>query len=158
MSDPLKLMALDDEDLVVVSAHIQDSVLKSSDVTFDKASATLAITLRRFAWEVEARKSWIGKLFSREHERRLSVLHFARVSGVRSQGIEIGNSEQTLSLLSCRFSAKEEDSPEGTLHLIFAGEARLAVEVECIEAKLTDIGGAWQTNAKPDHTLDRSDA
>lgn len=157
MSDPLKLMALDGEDLVVLSAHVQDSVLKSSDVIYDKASATLSITLRRFAWEVEAKKSWVGRLFSREHQRRLSVLHFARVLRVRSQGIEIGNSEQTLSLLSCRFSAKEEGSPEGTVHLIFAGDARIAAEVECVEAKLTDTDGVWQTNAKPDHNFNRSE-
>lgn len=139
----LKLIALDDEDLAVVSAHCQDAVLKSAELEYIPAEKRFVIPMNRFVWENAERKSG-------EFERRKSVLHFERVEQVRQQGIE-RDGEQVLSLLAITF--EEGESPAGTIEIAFAGGATLRLEVECIECQLTDLAAAWQTGSRPAHEI-----
>jgi hypothetical protein len=55
-----------------------------------------------------------------------------------------------LSLLAIRFEQKGE-GPEGSIEVDLAGGATIALDVECIEVQLADIGGAWETASKPRH-------
>jgi hypothetical protein len=57
-----------------------------------------------------------------------------------------------LELLALGFEAG--DPPAGAVHLLFAGGGTVKIEVECIEARLADLGAAWATAAKPKHDLD----
>ena len=143
---PLKLVALDEEDLAIVSAHVQDAVMKVGDIAWLAAEKRLLLTMNRFAWEKKARS-----LFSRAHERRRSVLHFERVTHVRSTGIDRDKGDDVLSLLAARFIATEP--PAGRVELDFAGGGALVLDVECIEARLSDLGAAWQAAAQPRHNL-----
>ena len=72
----LKLAALDEDDLKVVSAHVQDSVIRVGDIRWDKAARRVLLEMNRFAWEHPTRS-----IFNQRYERRRSVLHF---EGVRS--------------------------------------------------------------------------
>ena len=54
-----------------------------------------------------------------------------------------------LSLLAIRFDGA--DAPAGSVELVFAGGALIRLEVECIEAQLTDLGGAWSAASRPLH-------
>lgn len=134
----LKLTALDAEDLDVISAAMQDAVLKVGDIRYLKREKKLALVARRFAWEAE-----------KTNERRLTGLQFARVLAVRSQGIRRGAEDAVLSLLSISFAAKDE--PAGTIAIVFSGGATLHLDVECIEAQLADLGPAWETRHRPSH-------
>ena len=140
----LKLVALDEEDLAVISAHVQDAVLKVRDMTYSPREKQFVLSMNRFAWE-NAR----GGLFRRKYERRRSALHFDRVLGIRSGGFERDREEDVLELLAIRFAAARE--PAGTIELVFAGGGAVRLEVECIEAQLTDLGAAWETRARPVH-------
>ena len=50
-ADPLKLIALDADDLAIVSAHLQDSVLKVADLVYLPREQRFALAARRFDWE-----------------------------------------------------------------------------------------------------------
>jgi hypothetical protein len=139
----LKLVALDGEDLAVVSAHMQDSVFKVADIAWSPRDAQFSIAANRFVWEEAGRKR-------KGFERRRTALVFKRVLAVRSTGIDRKNRDDVLSLLTVRFETKGE-GPEGTIELALAGAATIVFDVECIEVQLADIGGAWETASKPRH-------
>jgi hypothetical protein len=140
---PLRLVALDEQDLQIISAHVQDAVTKVGDLHYNAAEKQLVIPINRYAWEKKRR------LFSRRGERRRSVLHFNRVLGVRTSGIDRTQSDTVLSLLAIDFA--ETEAPAGEMVLIFAGGAAIALAVEVIEVQLTDLGGAWEAAARPRH-------
>lgn len=150
--DQLKLAAFDAEDLAVVSAHVQDAVLKVGDVAFIPKEKRFAGVINRFVWEKQPeagarKKSW---------ERRRSGFHFDRVLAVRSVGIDRSRPDAVLDLLAIAFEPGEE--PAGTITLIFAGGGAIALDVECIEAAVRDLGPAWATQCCPEHSLDEQSA
>ena len=139
----LKLVALDDEDLAIISAHMQDSVFKVGDIDWSPRDAQFALAVNRFVWEGAERKR-------RGFERRRAALVFKRVLAVRSLGIDRGKRDEVLSLLALRFEPKGE-GPDGTVELSLSGTASIALDVECIEVQMADIGGAWEASSKPRH-------
>jgi len=140
--DLLKLVALDEEDLAIVSAHAQDAVAKVADLAWLPRERRFVLTMNRFAWERGAAAAPAG-------ERRRSVLSFDRVAAVRSHGIARGDGAAVLSLLAVTF--EPGDAPAGTVVLAFAGGGTLRLSVECIEARLADVGGAWAAVRRPLH-------
>jgi hypothetical protein len=144
-SDPLKLAAVDEEDLSVLSAFVQDAVLKVGDMVYLPGERRFALAMNRFTWETaeDNRRS--------DFERRRAALTFDRVLGVRTSGIDRNESGKILELLAVRF--EPTDAPEGKVTLVFAGGALVEISVEVIEARLADLGAAWATRAKPNHPL-----
>jgi len=145
--DRLRLMALDAEDLAVISAQVQDAVTKPEAIDYRQRERRFTIVVNRFAWDAAGKKSRSGD----SYERRQSVLSFARVLNVRSTGIRRDDSDQVLSLLAIRFA--ETDKPAGTIELVFADGPLIHLDVECVEAQLEDLGGAWETRFKPRHPV-----
>ena len=143
--DALKLLALDEKDLEVISACVQDSVIKTGEIDFQAKAKRFLLPVNRFVWEREPRAK--GQVA----ERRRSVLHFDRVIGVKTSGLDRSKPDTVLSLLALRFLP--DDSPAGKLELLFAGNISILLDVECIEAQLADIGGAWAAQAKPRHGI-----
>ena len=139
----LKLVALDRQDLEIVSAHVQDAVLKVSDLVYRADARQFVLGLNRFVWEKKP------GLFRGGHERRRSALHFDRVTRVRFAGIDRARPEDVLSLLAVTFDMADE--PSGTVELAFSGGATIRLDVECLEAMLTDLGPAWEAGARPSH-------
>ncbi|MDS7596151.1 DUF2948 family protein [Agrobacterium tumefaciens] len=139
----LKLLALDTDDLSVISTHMQDSVFKLKDVSFEPKYGQFSLSANRFVWEEASKKG-------HPPERCRSVLVLKRVSAVRSHNVNRTDKEQVLSLLAIRFDQKQ-DGPDGTVELTLSGGGAIAIDVECIEAQLTDVSGAWETAAKPHH-------
>src|SRR5262245_15764310 len=101
--DPLKLVALDPQDLNVISAYVQDAVMKTGDLEFLPGSKRFVVPMNRFAWEAVT-----GRLKKRG-ERRQSVLHFDRVLSAKANGIDRNKPADVLSLLAVRFT--EGDAP-----------------------------------------------
>jgi hypothetical protein len=139
----LKLVALDDQDLSIVSAHVQDAVMKVSDLEFLPSAKRFVLTMNRFVWEAKS------GLLRQHNERRQSVLHFDRVLGAKTSGIARDKPAEILSLLAISFIAI--DRPAGIIELIFSGGGAIMLDVECIEARLADIGGAWGATSRPVH-------
>lgn len=134
----LRLTALDAEDLAVISAHMQDAVLRVGDMAYAKGQKQFAVIANRYAWdEAEA------------HQRRRTGLHFDRVLSVKSQNIRLGDAAAVLSLLTIGFV--ETDAPSGNILLTFSGGGSVSLAVECIEAQMKDLGPAWETRSVPHH-------
>ncbi|MHB0952517.1 MAG: DUF2948 family protein [Allorhizobium sp.] len=140
----LKLLALDADDLAVVSAHMQDAVFKVADMAYLPRTRQFSLVVNRFAWEQTGPK---GK----GYERRRAVLTFKRVEAVRSTGFDRKRRDDVLSLLAIRFH-QEGEGPGGSLELVLAGGGVIALQVECIEGQLADTGAAWETGLKPEHS------
>lgn len=139
----LKLLALDGEDLEILSAHLQDAVLKVGDIHWLADDKRLVLALNRFVWESAGEKS--RKAF----ERRRAALRFDRVTRVQATRIPRDKPEAVLELLALEFH--ETEAPSGVVEAIFAGGGMLRIEVECLEAGLADLGAAWTTDHCPKH-------
>jgi hypothetical protein len=159
--DTLKLMALDAQDLEIISAHVQDAVFKVEGISYSARAGTFALVVNRFVWEKTTlektgrektgrEKNGGGKRAAKTHERRRAVIGFHRVTSVRSIGFSRTDEDAVLSLLALRFQPTGE-GPDGVLELVMAGDATIALAVECIEVQLADTGGAWETAFRPRH-------
>lgn len=140
----LKLLALDEEDLAVVSAHLQDAVVKQCDMGFLPRAQRFALLLNRFDWDQNAATN--------EAVRRRTGLHFERVRAVQCRGFEQARRDGVLNLLAVTFEPTQ--APSGFVHLTFSGGAEVRLEVECIEAGLKDLGPAWGCAHMPSHATD----
>jgi hypothetical protein len=144
VSTPLKLIALDEEDLEVVSSHLQDAVVRVGEMAYVPSRKRFAAVVNRFNWE----KALAGGE-AQANERRRTALRFDRVLGAQLKQLKPSATDRVLSLLAVRFEPK--DHPGGFITLTFSGGASIRLEVECIEAELTDLGPAWRTRSRPQH-------
>lgn len=144
--DRLKLFALDVEDLATLSAHAQDAVVRVEDLRWLPGERRFLMVMNRFVWE---KRGGVD-------ERRRSVLAFDRVEAVKAAGIPRQAPEAVMSLLAVTFepSPVEAEAPAGTVVAAFAGGGTLRIAVECIEARLGDVGGAWAARGRPLHDAD----
>jgi hypothetical protein len=146
-SDPhmLKLLVFDEEDLAVVSANLQDAIVRANDMAFLQREQRFALTAARFNWMAADE----GRC-----ERLQTGMHFERVANVRTTGFRPGKPEQILNLLSIVF--KPGETPSGEVVLTFSGGAGVRLHVECLEAQMRDIGPRWPCGGKPDHPADEA--
>ncbi|MBY0294455.1 MAG: DUF2948 family protein [Methylobacterium sp.] len=136
----LKLAALDADDLAVVSAHLQDAILRAGDLAYLPRERRFALVARRFDWTAPE---------GTPPRRRLTGLHFDRVLGVRARGVPRDEPDAVLELLAITFEPGE--SPSGTATLVFAGGAAIRLDLECIEAGMKDLGPVWEAESRPVH-------
>jgi hypothetical protein len=136
--DLLRLLAADAQDLSVISAALQDAVLKVGDIRWEPKARRLTLELNRFRWEA-GRK-----------ERVRSGLQLGDVLDVKARRIRREAKTAVLSLLAVRFEPGAE-APGGRVVFEFAGGADLSAEVECLEAVLADLTQAWPAKRTPDH-------
>ncbi len=142
--DLLKFVVLDEEDLEVVSTHLQDAVVKVSDVLWRPAEKRLVVALNRFDWEG-------AQCRNPEYHRRRAVLRFERVLSCKCRSLNPAGQDAVLNLLAVEFS--ETDAPAGVVTLIFSGGPALRLEVECLEAELADLGPSWMAATCPAHKI-----
>lgn len=141
----LKLLALDEEDLAVISAHVQDAVVRVVDMGYARRDRRFALLMNRYDWTSSAPRS--------KGLRKRAGLHFDRVSHVAYAGFDPNAPEGVLELLAITF-APAADGVSGSVELSFAGGGTVRLQVECLEARLGDLGAAWAASAKPAHALD----
>ena len=139
----LKLLALDREDLEVISATTQDAVVRVPDMGYAAGDRRFALLMNRYAWELDGGRN--------KGQRKRTALSFARVGHVAIAGIDMNAAEGVLELLDIRFEPADE--PAGAVELRFAGGGTIRLDVECIEARLEDLGAAWSAMGRPGHAL-----
>ena len=136
----LKLVAMDRDDLEVVSTHLQDALVSVGDVHWRPGERRLALGFDRFDWESS---------LNSQFQRRRTVLRFDRVNSFKCRNINCGDKTKMLNLLAVEFD--ETDPPGGTVTLTFSGGGALRLEVECLECELVDLGPVWETTCCPRH-------
>jgi hypothetical protein len=145
----LKLQALDNEDLAVVSAQCQDAVVRVADLTFSAKDRRFALVFNRFDWATAGGNA-------RTFERRRAGLRFEKVRRAQITGFDPIAGETVLSLLAVTF--KPSEAPAGQITLQFAAGAAVRLDVDYVEAELKDLGAVWSTTRKPDHSQPASSA
>ncbi len=127
----LKLIALDADDLAVISAHVQDAHVLAGDIIWRQAEKRLVVGMNRLDWE----QTLAGETAAR---RLISALRFDRVLSCKSRNIDLARPETALDLLGIEFHAGE--APSGSAVLMFSQGGALRLDVECLECELTDLG------------------
>src|SRR5882757_8574118 len=127
---PLKLIALDPDDLAVISAHVQEAQVQASDILWRQDQMRLVVGMNRLDWE----QTLSGETASR---RLVAALRFDRVLACKSRNIDLGRPDTTLELLGIEFNPTDE--PGGSALLLFSQGGALRLDVECVECELTDL-------------------
>ena len=130
---PLKLWAVDPDDLAVIATLAQDAVFPANEMTWRPKARQFALLLNRFRWEDRDAAEQRG----RPVERVQSVLAFGDVLKVQSQGVEKGDKDLVMSLLSLSFEPGEDGT--GRVILTLAGDGAIALDVETLDVKLQDV-------------------
>ena len=143
--EQVKFVALDREDLEVVSTHLQDALVKVADIMWRPQERRLIVSLSRFDWPAAEKES-------PQLRRCQSVLRFERVNSCKCRSVNPAGKDAVLNLLAVDFI--ETDAPAGAVTLIFSGGGALRLEVECLEAELVDLGPSWPAAERPLHVED----
>jgi Protein of unknown function (DUF2948) len=135
MSSQLKLIALDADDLAVISTHVQDARVQASDIIWRQAEKRLVVGMSRLDWE----QTLDGEA---EPRRLVSALRFDRVLACKSRDIDIEAPEAVLDLVGIEFHPEggRDEEPGGSALLLFAQGGAIRLDVECLECELTDLG------------------
>jgi hypothetical protein len=130
-ADQLKLIALDADDLAVISAHVQDARVQTSDIVWRQDEKRLVVGMNRLDWE----QTLSGGTAPR---RLIAALRFDRVLACKSRNIDLEAPETMLELMGIEFHPGE--APSGSALLLFSHGGVLRLDVECLECELTDLG------------------
>ncbi len=141
----LKLIARTEEDIKVVSAHLQDSIASISDIANLKKNKIFLMQLNRFMWED------VEKGVFRKNKRIRTVLKFENVLKVVSKNINQQKKDNFLDFLAIETIKMPDNNYE--MKITFAGDSIIRVIVEVIEVSLDDQGEAWETKNKPKHQV-----
>jgi len=136
-AEPLRLLALDADDLEVISAALQDAIVKVGDITFESNARRLTVAFNRYRWEAGGRA------------RVRSALQLGYVDAVQVRRIRRAPKDAVLELLALGFEPGE--APGGVVVMTFAGGGDLRARVECVDAALADISPPWPTPRSPVH-------
>lgn len=138
-ADPLKLVAFDEDDLAVISTHLQDAEVKASDIVYLPKERRFVLVAHRFDWCAAQRGL---------ARRREAGLHFERVLAAWQSHFDQEADEPRI-LIAIRF--EPTSSPAGRVTLRFGDGSAVRLEVECLEAAMKDLGPVWSCEAAPVH-------
>lgn len=130
---PLRLKALDTEDLGVIAALVQDAIFPAAEMRWDHKARRFALLLNRFRWEDAPHAT----AHRRDFERVQAVLAFEDVMRVQSQGVDKSDPDMVFSLLSVTFTPGDDGT--GRIELTLAGDGVIALDVEALEVVLRDV-------------------
>ena len=144
MTAGLKLLAQDADDLKVISAYVQDAIVRVGDLAYLPRQHRFAAYINRYCWE----DCGDGKAGA----RMCSGLHFDGVLKAQTQRIRQDDPESLLELLALDFTPEGEVG--GVIDLLFAGGGSIRLTVECIDGVLRDMGGPWPAKVRPEHGIE----
>ena len=139
----LKLIARTDEDLRIISAHLQDSIVSTSNIANLKKNKIFLMQLNRFMWED------VEKGVFRKNKRIRTILKFENIIEVNSKNIRQNDKDKFLDFLAIESNQMPDKNYE--LKLIFSGDSIIRIIAEVIEVTLDDQGEPWDTKNKPKH-------
>lgn len=150
---PLRLRALDAEDLEVVSSLLQDAAGRAGDLVWMRGRRRFVMLLNRFRWEDAERARRAGRPF----ERVRTMVLGEHVMGVKASGLDPQEAETAVSVLRLAWEPSEAaEDPSGTLRIFFAGDGELALSVEALELRLEDVTRPYEAPSRraPAHPVD----
>ena len=141
----LKLLGRNQEDLKVISAYLQDSVVTVKDIVFLKRNKAFVMVVNRFMWED------IEKGIFRQGKRIRCAVKFEEVLEVKSQNINQNNKKKSLEYLAIKCSLNDDETYN--IKIFFAGNSIITIMSEAIEVFMHDLGKPWQAKHVPLHKI-----
>ena len=141
----LKLIGKNQEDLKVISAYSQDSIVAVKDITFLKKNRIFIMIINRFMWED------IERGINRRSKRIRCALKFEGILKVKSKKINQKNKNKRLECLA--IECNEILSKNNEIIFFFAGGAVITLISEFIEAVMHDLGKPWNVRHTPKHKI-----
>jgi hypothetical protein len=131
MATHSRLIALDEDDLAVISAHVQDASVQVRDMIWQQAEKRLVVGMKRLDWD----QALSGAPAA---QRLVAALRFDRVLACKSRNLDLSKPDVEVELLGLEF--RPGARPGGSVLLMFSGGGALRLDVECIECELADLG------------------
>ena len=141
----LKLIGKNKEDLRVISAYLQDSIVTIKDIVFLKKNKTFIMILNRFMWED------IEKGVFRQNKRVRCALKFEEVLQVKSYNINQKNKNKPYEFLAIKCLTEDDKACE--IKIFFAGGSIITIISEIIEVLMHDLGKSWNVKRMPIHKI-----
>ena len=141
----LKLLGKNQEDLKVISAYLQDSILIVKDIVFLKQNRTFIMIVNRFMWEN------VEKEVFRQNKRIRCAVRFEEVIKVESKNINQKNKNKPLECLAIKCSLIFDETYK--IKIFFAGDSIITIISEVIEIALHDLGKPWNVKHIPIHKI-----
>jgi hypothetical protein len=129
------MIALDADDLAVISTHVQDARVQASDIIWRQGEKRLVVGMSRLDWEQTLEGA-------AEPRRLVAALRFDRVLACKSRNIDLAAPDKVLDLVGIEFHPEDgrAEEPGGSALLLFAQGGAIRLDVECLECELTDLG------------------
>jgi len=146
LKNNLKLIGKNQEDLKIISAYSQDSIVSIRDIVFLKKNRIFIMITNRFMWEA------LQKKFERKNIKRIrSALKFEEVLKVRSKKINQKNKNRNLECLAIQCEEKLNNNYE--VKIFFSGDSVITLTLEAIDVILQDLGKPWEAKYLPKHKI-----
>ncbi len=158
---PVKLRARDPQDMSVLSAVLQDALVRPADMTYLASDKRFVMVVSRFRWEhpecevlpePESESELEGDARFEEagqhilFERVNAGVCFDRVGRVRTRGLGARDHQRILNLLAVEVEAR-------AITLVFSDGPVIRLEVSAIACHLEDLGEPWATPWRPAHSV-----
>ena len=141
----LKLYGRNLDDLKVISAYLQDSIVSVRDIVFLKRNKTFLMMVNRFMWED------VEKGVFRKNKRIRSAIKFEEVVQVKSKNINQKNTKRSLECLA--ISCISTNNEKYKINIFFSGDSIITIISEAIEVILHDLGNPWNVKNIPKHNI-----
>ena len=141
----LKLIGKNQDDLKVISAYLQDSIVTVKDIVFLKQNKSFIMIVNRFMWE-DAEK----RVFSKNKRIRCAI-KFEEVLAVRSKNINQKKINKPLECLAIKSSITFNEIYE--IKIFFAGDGVITINLEAIEVIMEDLDIPWNVKHVPIHKI-----
>mgnify|MGYP001977146579 FL=1 len=139
----IKLIGKNEEDLKIISAYLQDSVVISRDIIYLKKNRTFIMILNRFMWE-DAEKGVF-----RQNKRIRCAIKFEEVINVKSKKISQKNNKKALEFLAIKSNLEQDNFYN--VKIFFSGGGIITISCEIIEVFMNDLGKPWNVKHFPTH-------
>ena len=141
----INLIAKNQEDLKVISAYLQDSIVTVRDIVFLKQNRTFVMVVNRFMWE-DAEKGVF-----RQNKRIRWAVKFEEVVKVESKNINQKNKNKAFEYLAMECNLVHDSAYQ--VKIFFSGDSIITMIVEIIDVVLCDLGKPWNVKHIPKHKI-----
>ena len=141
----LRLSGKNEDDLKVISAHLQDSVVLVKDIVFLKRNRSFVMIVNRFMWED------VEKGVFRDNKRIRCAIKFEGIIKVKSKNINQKNKNKSLEFLAMQYDSSTEK--DGKITIFFSGNSAIILIAEVIDIAMNDLGNSWKARYKPKHKI-----
>ena len=141
----LKLIGKSQEDLKVISAYSQDSIITVKDKIFLEKNKIFVMIINRFMWED------IDKGIHKQSKRIRCAIKFEGILKVKSKKINQKNKNKRLECLAIECNEILRKNYE--IIFFFAGGSIITLISESIEVVMNDLGASWNVKYIPKHKI-----